>query len=145
MHKVGIYLATVIIALLLLGVIFKPPPTPTPPTKEQIEAQKAQLEQAEAKFKAEQQWRTAEQQRRIQQAQQKRALCKAADTCKKYATVRQECAVAGSFKNCISVKMNISYGTLETSCNNDGTVYTLQEVPNAILCSFLTLGGLISD
>ena len=67
-----------------------------------------------------------------------KAFCETVNVCKKYGTVRQDCAVAGNFKNCVQVKMNLSYATLETDCNDDGTLrWQPANVPtNAVTCFF---------
>src|SRR5207245_1277832 len=75
--------------------------------------------------------RRAEEQR---QWRQELEQCRTARICRKYATVRQECAIAGNFKNCVQVKMNVDYSLLQASCRDDGTLAS--EQPNTIACFF---------
>lgn len=50
------------------------------------------------------------------------SLCQEVDRCAKYGTARQACAVAGDFKNCVSVKMNGDVNAITLECNEDGTL-----------------------
>jgi hypothetical protein len=72
-----------------------------------------------------------------------KTYCQTINVCKKYGTVRQECATAGSFKNCINVKMgdSASYSGLEMDCNNDGTIrWQPTDAPSMFECFFRTIG-----
>lgn len=102
-----------------------------PVTEEQREAYKAEERQREAR-KTQQRTEAA-----ASRAAQK-ALCETVNVCKKYGTVRQDCAVAGNFKNCVQVKMNLSYATLETDCKDDGTPrwQPANVSTNAVACFF---------
>jgi hypothetical protein len=103
---------------------------------------KAMTDEQREVYKAEERQREARKTQQKSEAAAARALqkavCETVNVCKKYGTVRQDCAVAGNFKNCVQVKMNVSYATLETDCNDDGTprwqpanVHT-----NAVACFF---------
>jgi hypothetical protein len=83
-------------------------------TEEQREAYQAAERQRESR-KIQQKTEAA-----AARAQQK-VLCETVNVCTKYGRVRQDCAVAGNFKNCVQVKMNVSYASLEMDCNDDGT------------------------
>jgi hypothetical protein len=107
------------------------------------EAKRQRLEQQAAARREETRQKNASQDKRRadeqQQAKYERLVCRTARVCQKYATVRQECAVAGNFKNCVHVKMNMDYGFLESSCRDDGTVAWETEQPNMIACFFKTM------
>jgi len=100
-------------------------------TEEQRESYQAEERQREA-------WRTQQKTEAAAVRAQQKELCETANVCKKYGRVRQDCAVAGNFKNCVQVKMNVSYATLETDCNDDGTPrwQPPNAHTNAIACFF---------
>jgi hypothetical protein len=85
--------------------------------------------------------RQAAEKDRQQLDQHKRELCRAAAVCKKYDTVRLECATAGSFKTCLRVKMGDD-AVFANSCNgyNEGgpALPPLVGTPNIVECFFLT-------
>ena len=91
----------------IAGIIVVTLRAPTAPrfTEQQIEAYKAQTEAYEARKQQEEQQKAAKAAKDRAQAVKDRALCNIASVCKKYGTVRQDCAVAGNFKNCVQVKM----------------------------------------
>jgi hypothetical protein len=78
---------------------------------------------------------------RQQLDQGRRELCRAAAVCKKYDTVRLECATAGSFKTCLRVKMGDD-AVFANSCNgyNEGgpALPPLVGTPNIVECFFIT-------
>jgi hypothetical protein len=105
---------------------------PPPPTPEQIEVRKIR-DAAEQAALVEQ--RRADKVKQVRRA----AYCETAHTCKRYGKVRQECAVAGDFKNCVTVKMgdNMSYAEFATDCHDDGTVrWQLTNAPGAVECFY---------
>jgi hypothetical protein len=53
------------------------------------------------------------------QSQRYKNLCHTAAVCTKYATTRQECATAGSFRTCIDVKMGDDAAIIG-ACTNEG-------------------------
>ena len=65
-----------------------------------------------------------------------KALCRLKDICKQYAEVRQDCATAGNFNNCISVKMGDERFGEVANCANDGSIasVTSDNVPSRIDC-----------
>lgn len=68
--------------------------------------------------------------------QQIRGLCRLKDICAQFSKVRQECATAGSFNNCISVKMGDErYGDVG-SCTNNGNIGSVapENVPSRLEC-----------
>ncbi len=62
-------------------------------------------------------------------------LCSLVPVCRKYGEVRQECAVAGNFRNCVMVKMGNSDFS---DCADDGTIAdaSSSETPNRLSCFF---------
>jgi hypothetical protein len=77
---------------------------------------------------------TAEQQRAFNEQHQRdrdrakarsdeiRNLCHVKSVCKAYADVRQECAVAGDFNNCVRVKIGDENMDSVPYCANDGSI-----------------------
>ena len=63
-----------------------------------------------------------------------RLLCKAKVVCARFAEVRQECAAAGNFRNCIQVKMGDEDYELIGSCANDGQLIGASSLPNSVDC-----------
>src|SRR5262245_24448684 len=114
------------IAGLIAIVIMNPPPS----TEQEIEARKAQTEATKAR-------KRQEQQQKVAKAANDRALCNTASVCKKYGKVRQDCAVAGNFRNCVQVKMGENTSYAETDCNDDGTPRWQPDTPNPIVCFLL--------
>ena len=70
-------------------------------------------------------------------AEKDRWLCHQKTYCASYTSARQECATAGSYDLCMSIKA--SRKTIEGECDNDGGVgYGLRDqVPNPIHCFLL--------
>src|SRR5260370_1338965 len=83
------------------------------PAAEAKEALNAQLRIAERK---------AQREVRAAIAERNRYLCQLKSTCVKYAQVRQQCATAGNFENCISVKMGNGFRSSGSGCTDDGNV-----------------------
>jgi hypothetical protein len=66
-----------------------------------------------------------------------RALCHIKSVCSQYGAVRQECATAGNFHNCIGVKLGDRDITLIDQCTNAGTLRDIPvDLPNAVECFF---------
>jgi hypothetical protein len=66
----------------------------------------------------------------------KNTLCHAQMLCGKYSSVRQECALAGDFNNCVSIKMG-NDGMWEYPCTYDGRLINETDrakVPNTVEC-----------
>jgi TPR repeat protein len=63
-------------------------------------------------------------------------ICQLAETCKIFATERNNCAVAGSFETCMAIRMGEKYYTARNICKIDGTIanYT---APSALECVIL--------
>jgi hypothetical protein len=87
-------------------------------------------ERIEATRRAEQQNRETERRERT------KMFCKLESVCSRYGEVRQECATAGNFDNCIRVKMGDAHSSEIESCTNDGKLaYVSQdESPNRVEC-----------
>ena len=61
-------------------------------------------------------------------------LCRARVVCMRYHTARQNCAVAGDFNNCITVKMENDLSAL-SNCTNDGALrYPPENMPTVLDC-----------
>jgi hypothetical protein len=71
------------------------------------------------------------------------SLCKIHDACTFYARARSDCAVAGDFNKCLSIKLD-SIDANYSLCANDGSVpgYEL-EMPNMGQCLVLELSDKI--
>jgi hypothetical protein len=71
----------------------------------------------------------------VAEAERKRSLCHVKSVCAKYGSARQECATAGNFDHCISVKVGDRDSSLITQCTNDGHLrYSSDDLPNAVVC-----------
>ena len=78
----------------------------------------------------------AEQAQLVERAKERESqLCSLVPVCRKYGEVRQECAVAGSFRNCVMVKMGNSDFS---DCADDGTIAdaSSSETPDRLSCFF---------
>jgi hypothetical protein len=65
-----------------------------------------------------------------------RAFCRASSICQHFAKVRQDCATAGDFTNCIEVKMGRDYSSVD-QCDDEGGVAgaeALKTTPSAFQC-----------
>jgi len=74
-----------------------------------------------------------------QQADQyQKYLCVAAAACKKYDTVRLECATAGSFRTCLRIKMGDDSSYIDACGNGDGAPASPSppDTPNNFECFF---------
>ena len=62
-------------------------------------------------------------------------MCRVKAVCERFAAVRQECATAGNFENCVSVKLGDA-ASMIGECTNDGMVATPypDTVPSAVEC-----------
>lgn len=97
---------------------------------------RARQEQASRDFQNQQ----IEQQKRTEASEQRKYLCRLVPICKHYASVRQECAVAGSYENCIRVKMGSADTDMIGACTEDGTVaFPPKDVPDSVECFFQNL------
>ena len=70
-------------------------------------------------------------------------LCHEGFICTKYRDVRQQCAIAGDFNNCVNVKMG-SEPTYRLICTNDGELISSVEkadMPSEIECLLRTVGS----
>jgi hypothetical protein len=112
---------TVLVVLLVLGILVWGALRPT-----------ETAEEAQARFESQ----------RRQYAESKAAkentklLCTLKDTCEKYGTARQQCATAGSFQNCVRVKMgSINYEVVDR-CTEDGKPSGIpaSEIPDPLNC-----------
>lgn len=72
---------------------------------------------------------------RTARRERNRLLCKVKSICEQYGQVRQECATAGNFKNCIRVKMGDEKFAETGSCTDDGHMDAPSE-PGAVDCFF---------
>jgi hypothetical protein len=121
-HPVNLFLFLVVLFSFTVWVAYMPPSPPPSPiadlTDEQMATLEAELEVA-TKARKEQEAITA-------------LRCKAKSICKKYGTVRQECATAGNYNNCLRIKMGSeAYGYIGM-CTEEGGV--ADSVPNAAEC-----------
>lgn len=106
-----------------------------PPTAQQIRQMKAEQAAEQAASRATAQARAAADAAKLEQ---ERYLCRIESVCEKYGKVRQDCATAGSFDNCIRVRMGDDDVGLVDACTNDGNVlYPSEHMPSGLRCFFL--------
>jgi hypothetical protein len=75
----------------------------------------------------------------------KDTLCHEQSSCGKYKDVRQQCAIAGDFDNCVSVRMADEHVHYIFQCTNDGQIFSEEDranMPNQVEC-FLRNAGLM--
>src|SRR5690348_226772 len=97
----------IFLALILLGKLGSPPPLPQTPDVVLLQADAAKGDAAARQRLAEME---------SENAAQYAALCHLRSVCKTYSAVRQDCATAGSFGTCVTVKMGDSDKDLVGSC-----------------------------
>lgn len=70
-------------------------------------------------------------------------LCRLVSICSKFATVRQDCATAGNFDNCVKIKLGEEKFSETTYCTADGRLnYTPSiPVPSKLACLIGSLGN----
>jgi hypothetical protein len=93
--------------------------------------------QYQARLAAEQ----VEQQRKATALELRKGYCSLRSICSKYAQVRQACATAGNYNNCVSIKMDADQWRVG-SCSNDGDVVVLgpkDDMPSGLECFFMSL------
>lgn len=74
-------------------------------------------------------------QQRSQLGERITLLCHEQAVCEKFGAVRQECATAGNFQNCINVKMGDEDAGLTDMCSTDGKLaYLPPDMPNWLNC-----------
>jgi hypothetical protein len=124
--RVRVILAVLLSASVLatcLWALLNPPPVETP--QETQAREDAQINHA-----------------RIQgeKAERKIYLCHLKSVCAKYNSARQECATAGNFANCISVKIGDRDSSLVAQCTNEGNLsYIPADLPNSVECLYWQL------
>lgn len=70
------------------------------------------------------------------------AYCHQAVACEQYSKARQDCAVAGNFQNCVTVKMGVTDVDVSYACTADGNVmYAPPDVPNIWVCKGINLAA----
>lgn len=117
------FVAAIVIKILIAASL---PPLPPEQRKAQMQAE------AEDRARTEQQiaWRNAAR-------EQTKELCATKSLCEKYGQARQDCAVAGDFRNCLQVKMGDKDYYQTYLCTNDGKVSGVVEsdMPSALSCA----------
>jgi len=62
--------------------------------------------------------------------------CEERSICAEYAEVRQECATAGSYRNCMSIKLSHGWPWASDGCNPDGSVIGAgPDAPGRLQCT----------
>ena len=120
-------LALFVVFIIINGIV-----NPTPPETP------AQAEAREKEFQRLMAWQKAQAARDIQVAAYRNELCHVKLVCRNYRSARQDCAVAGNFDNCVSVKIGDKDATYLSLCSNDGIVTAGQyqtDMPNEIECA----------
>jgi hypothetical protein len=73
-------------------------------------------------------------QQQASERQRTQSLCHQQALCRKFGEARQECATAGNYKNCLSIKMGDDAMDLYP-CMNDGTAWGApKDIPNRLTC-----------
>jgi hypothetical protein len=138
-HALGIFvtrqLRFVILILGILAVVWiaasRPDPVPTETP-----------EQTQARILAQEQNASVMQQQAAQRQianERTKELCAIKAVCEKYGEVRQQCATAGNYQNCLQIKMGTGDYDKVEACTEDGKplYITSANMPDAITC-FLT-------
>jgi hypothetical protein len=76
--------------------------------------------------------------------EQNRQLCAASNFCNRYGEMRQACATAGDFDNCLRVKVGDKDTWRVHYCTADGGVTNLPpnaSMPNFLQCLYYNMGG----
>lgn len=91
---------------------------------------------SQAEIQAQQAMDAAAQERRAEAADHMRYLCQLPSMCAEYGRARQECATAGSYDRCMTIKMDGAYLSLaQSECTNDGDVAAPpSNMPSALTC-----------
>lgn len=113
----------------------RPPETPAP-----IQAQVlAQEQQARVMHQQAQQQALQQAAQRQIADERTKELCTIKAVCEKYGEVRQQCATAGNYQNCLQIKMGTEDYDKVEACTEDGKplYVTSANMPDAISC-FLT-------
>jgi hypothetical protein len=119
------------VVFLCVGIAVHNAPPPSPPTQVELEAQAQQRQAQQLAYE-----RRVEDARKAAAARGARAswLCRISRSCEKYASVRQDCAVAGDFDNCLRVKMGSDMNDT-MYCTNDGHItYPPDDMPSKVEC-----------
>jgi hypothetical protein len=67
---------------------------------------------------------------------ERRALCELRAVCEKYGATRLECATAGNFNTCLTVKMGKNYSNV-WACDDEGKLISPpKKMPFAIMCHY---------
>jgi hypothetical protein len=124
---IGAFLVLTIIVGVIAGAITSPSPPPETP---------AQAQAREARTAAQVQARET----RAAANELKRSRCRLQSMCAKYGEVRQQCAIAGNFNNCVTVRMGgADIGRYD--CTDDGKIVwkgpVPADMPNRLECLFL--------
>jgi hypothetical protein len=114
----------------VLGFISRLRESPQQTHAREMAERQAAVEQVVADARAEAKRKAALEQRKF--------LCKVKSICAQYGEVRQGCATAGNFENCIRVKMGDENYEFVSSCTNDGHMGASLE-PGAVDCFFSRL------
>ncbi len=67
-------------------------------------------------------------------------LCHVKSLCAQYSIARQQCAVAGNFDNCVSVKMGNDLQSVGMCTNEGGLLNSPTDLPSAMQCLFSVAG-----
>ena len=95
--------------------------------RQRIEAERQRVEAAR---------RAEEQTRETERIERTKVLCKLGSICSRYGAVRQECATAGNFNNCVRVKMGDADSSQIDNCTQDGKLAYVSPdgTPNLVEC-----------
>lgn len=108
-----------------LGTILPQPPQPSP--------QELQLQQAAAAGDPSAKQQLA--QMRAEKDARRSELCHLKQACETFAKVRQECAVAGNYGQCLDIKMGDDASIVSMSCTFDGKVaLPPDDMPGSVDC-----------
>jgi hypothetical protein len=129
--------ALLFVAVFVAWALMNPSPPPPPETPQQLQADKAAAD-LYAKGLAAQAAAAAA------QAEREKELCHLSGECMRYGQARQDCAVAGDFNNCISVKMGSTDVDFASQCTADGKIVDApDDLPSQLRCIWVRANSLL--
>lgn len=124
-NRLGLYICLVIavwfVASIVYGMLFPPSP--------------AELAAAKASAQASQQLEQTKRDTQALHQQYLDGLCHQEAVCERYGPARQECATAGNYNNCITIKLGSLDASTVDACTEDGKLaFRPSDMPNGAVC-----------
>jgi hypothetical protein len=108
-------LAVYVGSFLVFGMFYRPPPS-LPPTQEQLKLEKQLADERKDRDRDNVYW------------------CSLAVVCSKYAEVRDQCAVAGDFTNCLRVKLKDDWNRIDQCADGGKLIDPPANMPDTFQC-----------